>query len=77
MSYRERLRQLLKVRCVNLCTKSAVHPLPDDDEKENPFDTAIWWCAYTTEALGPDGDAAEPGDCDEPGRSCYEPPVSG
>jgi hypothetical protein len=72
MNYRSRLRQILKVRCRHLCTKAAVHPLPDPDEIENVHDTAIFWCALTTEALGPDGSSAEPGDCDAPGRTCYE-----
>jgi len=73
MNYRSRLRQILKVRCVHLSTKEAVQPLPDPDEVENVHDTAVFWCARTTEALGPDGSSAEPGICDGPGRACYEP----
>ena len=73
MNYRSRLRQLLKVHCRHLCTKSAVHPLPGPDEEENVHDTAAFWCELTTEALGPDGSSAEPGLCDAPGRDCYEP----
>lgn len=76
MSYARDLRKVLLVRCRRLCTKAAVHPLPDADELPNPFDTAIWWCDVTTEALGPDGRAAEPGACDGPGRACYEAPGS-
>ncbi len=75
MSYRKRLRAVLKIRCVHLCTKAAFQPLPDEDELANPYDTAAWWCARTTEALGPDGSAAADGDCDGPGRECYEGPA--
>ena len=73
-SARERIRRVLRTRCLHLCTKAAVHPLPDSDEPENPYDTAIWWCGETTEALGPDGFAAEPGTCDAAGRACYRSP---
>ncbi len=73
-TYRERLVQILRTRCVHLCTKAALQPLPDADEQENPYDTAIWWCARTSEALGPDESAAEPGTCDAPGRDCYQAP---
>ena len=72
MSYRSRLKQLLRVRCLHLCTKEAAMPLPDPDDEENIYDTAAFWCARTTEVLGPDGSAAEPGACDGPGRACYE-----
>jgi hypothetical protein len=72
MNYRSQLRALLTVRCRHLCTKAAVQPLPDPDEVESVHDTAIFWCARTTESLGPDGSSAEPGDCDAPGRTCYE-----
>lgn len=74
MSYARELREILRTRCVHLCTKAAVFPLPDSDEEENPYDTAIWWCGVTTEALGPDGSTAMDGACDRPGRSCYEAP---
>ncbi len=77
MSYRSELRAILKVRCAHLCTKAAVMPLPEADAVRNTDDTAVWWCAHTTEALGPDGSCAEPGACDAPGRSCYEPPRPG
>ncbi len=73
-TYRRRLQKILRTRCVHLCTKEMVQPLPDDDEQENPYDTAIWWCGRTTEALGPDGSSACPGDCDGPGRTCYDAP---
>ena len=74
MSYRSELRAILKLRCVHLCTKEAVMPLPDHGDVENDHDTAVWWCARTTEALGPDGSAAREGACDGPGRPCYEAP---
>jgi hypothetical protein len=74
MSTAREIRQVLKVRCLHLCTKAATYPLPDADEGPNPYDTAIWWCGLTTEALGPDDEPAEPGICDRVGRACYAPP---
>jgi hypothetical protein len=76
MSYARRLREVLKVRCTYLCTKAMIRPLPGPDDEENPYDTAIWWCDRTGEALGPHGDTAQPGDCDGPGLECYEPPLT-
>ncbi len=75
MSARDELRATLRVRCRQLCTKAAAYPFPDAYATPNPYDTAVWWCARTTEALGPDGSAAGPGACDAPGRPCYEPPA--
>jgi hypothetical protein len=74
MEYRRRVREVLKVRCRHLCTKAGAFPLPEPEDEENAFDTTIWWCARTTEALGPDGSSAAPGDCDGPGRECYRAP---
>ena len=76
-SYRARVRQELKTRCVHLRTKAAYFPLPGAAEQANPYPTAIWWCGRTCEALGPDSSAAHPADCDGAGRRCYEPPVQG
>ncbi len=33
--------------------------------------SGIFWCAHTQNALGPDGQTAEPDDC-TPGRGCFE-----
>ncbi len=75
--YAARVRRELKTRCVHLKTKAAFFPLPAADAEENPFGSAIWWCGRTCEALGPDGSAAHPGDCDRPERRCYEGPSRG
>jgi hypothetical protein len=71
----DRIREVARVRCVWLRTKAMYLNLPDPGVPENEHSTAYWWCLRNGEALGPDGRAACPGDCDRPGRSCYEPPV--
>ena len=73
-SYAARVRDELKTRCVHLRTKAAYFPLPSEDDPGNPFRTAIWTCGRTCQALGADGSAAHPTDCDVPGRWCYEAP---
>jgi hypothetical protein len=75
MDYAERLREVLKVRCVWLRTKAQYTNFPQAGEPENPYPTACWWCFRTGEALGVDGSASAPGACDRPGRACYEPPA--
>ena len=75
MDAAESLREVLRVRCVWLRTKAAYLNFPDPGQSENPISTAIFWCNRNGEALGPDGHTACAGDCDRPGRSCYEPPV--
>jgi len=77
MNEARRLRRELKTRCLHLCTKAASFPLPDDDDPVNPYDTAIWWCGRTTEALGPDDSAAGPDACNDAARACHEPPFPG
>ena len=74
--YAARVRAELKTRCVHLRTKTAFMPLPQKGDEENPSSTPIWWCGRTCEALGPDGSAAHPSQCDAPGRRCYAPPFS-
>ena len=74
MDYAERVREELKVRCVWLRTKAGYMSLPQTGDPENPFDTASWWCLKTGTPLGEDGSAACPGECDRPGRACYEGP---
>ena len=76
MDYREKVRKALRTRCVHLKTKRAYLGLPEADDRENPIDTATWWCERTCEPLGPDGEGAEPEGCEAPGRSCYEAPTS-
>jgi hypothetical protein len=73
-SYAARVRRELRTRCVHLRTKAAFFPIPGDDERPNPYGTAIWWCDRTCEALGPDGSAAHPDGCDAPGRPCHDAP---
>jgi hypothetical protein len=68
MDYAKKVREALRVRCVHLKTKRAFLGLPAADEVENPFDTAVWWCERTCEALGPDGSTAHPTSCEKPGR---------
>lgn len=75
MDYAQKVRDVLKVRCVWLRTKAGYLSLPDPGTPENPFATATWWCLKTGEALGPTGATACPGDCDGPGRTCYEAPT--
>ena len=70
-----KIREESKVRCVWLRTKAMYLPMPDEGTPINPLSTAIWSCLRTAEALGPDGRQACEGDCDRPGRSCYESPV--
>ena len=74
MSYRRRVEDALKVRCVHLKTKAAFLGLPDEDDVENDLDTAIWWCEETCEGLGPDGSSAEPSACDPRRRDGTAPP---
>jgi len=72
--YRARVRRELLTRCVHLKTKASFFPMPREDEEASPFESAIWWCGRTCEALGPDGAAAHASPCGAPGRRCYEPP---
>ena len=73
--YAARVRAELKVRCVHLRTKAAFFPLPQDGDEANPYTTAVWWCGKTCAALGSDGSAAHPSNCDAPGRTCYQSPA--
>jgi hypothetical protein len=73
-TYAARIRAELRTHCRSLMTKSKTYPLPGPDDVDLGGDTAVWWCGRTTEALGPDGAAADPADCCAPGRRCYEPP---
>lgn len=73
-TYRERLQEELRTRCVHLKTKAAFLGLPGDGDEENDIDTAIWWCEKTCEPLGPDGHTADREGCDRGERPCYEAP---
>ena len=70
------IREEARVRCVWLRTKAMCLPMPPDDTPINPLSTANWWCLQTGEALGPDSRPACNGECDRPGRRCYEGPVT-
>ncbi len=72
--YARRVREALRVRCTHLKTKRSFLGMPGPGDAENPYDTAVWWCERTCEALGPDGSTAEPSSCERPGRPCYAPP---
>ena len=74
MGWPERVREILKVRCVWLRTKAQFTNFPQPGDPENPYPTACWWCFRTGEVLGADGSSAAPGPCDGPGRACYEAP---
>jgi len=62
----------LKVACQRLR-----HKMMYVDARQQQFgmvddgsDTRVFWCSKTQDALGPDGDAVSPTDC-QPGRNCY------
>lgn len=76
MDARSRIELESRVRCVWLRTKAMYLPLPDAGIPINPIPTASWWCLRTGAAAGPDGSGACAGDCDRPGRPCYEGPVT-
>ena len=69
------IRAEAKVRCVWLRTKAMCLPMPPEGTPINSISTAVWSCLRTGEALGPDAHQASDGDCDRPGRRCYEGPV--
>jgi len=79
MSYRDEVLRSLRVRCVHLRTKRAFLGLPEEGDRPNDVDTAVWWCARTARALGPDGSVAGPAGCAGAPRSCYAapPPLPG
>jgi hypothetical protein len=69
-AYARKVRAALRVRCVHLRTKAAFLGMPGPGDPENVFDTAVWWCGVTCEALGPDGASASPERCSTEGRAC-------
>lgn len=75
-TYAERVRQQLRVRCVNLLTKEAYTGEPAPHETEFDADGPIWWCDQTGAALGPDGATADEAGCHGAcPRSCYVLPT--
>ncbi len=36
-----------------------------------PANTGVFWCLHTQGPLGPDGQLAEPGNCDNGDRRCH------
>ena len=42
---------------------------PDPDARH--VSAGVFWCLYTQGPLGPDGELAEPGNCDSSERSCH------
>jgi len=44
--------------------------LAEPDPSIPPTNDGLFWCVYTQNCLGPDGDIAEPGNC-KPGRACH------
>ena len=73
--YARRLLDELRVRCIHLTTKEQFVGFPEDHEQDVPADDPVFWCARTSEALGPDGSEACHEHCHAPGRTCYEGPV--
>ena len=74
-TYADEVRAQLRVRCIHLMTKEAFVGIPSEHEQAFEADGPIWWCEQTSEALGPDGSAADEtchGPCD---RTCFAPPV--
>lgn len=74
-TYADEVRAQLRVRCVHLVTKEAFVGVPSEHEQAFEADGPIWWCDRTSEAMGPDGCAADES-CHAPcNRTCFEPPV--
>jgi hypothetical protein len=47
-------------------------------EKDNtvpPSNTGAFWCFHSQDCLGPDGQLAEPGECDSSQRKCHNSSV--
>jgi len=43
----------------------------DHDPDVQRANTGVFWCLHTQGPLGPDGQLAEPGNCDSSGRGCH------
>jgi hypothetical protein len=46
----------------------------EKDQSVPPSNSGIFWCLHTQTCLGPDGNVAEPGDCDSATRKCHRSP---
>ena len=55
--------------CKFLRSKEMFYEQPGE-ESDDMYASGVFWCAKTQEAFGPDGEAAEKGEC-QCGRSCY------
>lgn len=64
------MKSILKksLPCKYLRCKEMFHETPGAEETE--FASDAFWCSKTQEPFGPDGVAAEKGECNS-GRSCY------
>ena len=43
----------------------------EHDPTVQPSNDGLFWCLYTQNCLGPDGELAEPGSCSSPERDCH------
>ena len=41
------------------------------DPTVQPSNDGLFWCLYTQNCLGPDGELAEPGNCSSSDRECH------
>jgi hypothetical protein len=41
------------------------------DPTVQPSNDGLFWCLYTQNCIGPDGQLAEPGTCSSTNRACY------
>ena len=47
----------------------------DIDDTVPPSNTGAFWCFHSQNCLGPDGQLAEPGECDSTHRKCHNSSV--
>ncbi len=74
--YTRDVQAALRKRCLNLVTKESFLGIPEAHEQPFAHDEGIFWCDKTGEVLGPDGSEVCARVCGQPGRGCYEGPVS-
>ena len=41
------------------------------DPSVPPCNDGLYWCMHTQTCIGPDGKLAEPGNCNQPFRTCH------
>ena len=56
--------------CSALRTKNMFFQTEPDPDSQH-VSAGVFWCLYTQGPLGPDGELAEPGNCDSSERSCH------